>query len=340
MQKGRREVTNQIIATIQIKVKTNEGCIILPGKGPIMLTENPEVKDFTIPDNVELYDGDIIRVGRDKTNDIVLDLPGVSRFHAIFTAKSSSITLLDSSSTNGTIFNGVPISAPVQLVTECIIEIGPAKLMIEFCSDIHETDLQTSKTMVLNLTRKAIVTVLVVDVCGYTQLTEHLPIKDVIEVLQHWSGRVSKIIQEHGGEVDKYIGDCVMAFWHGSADNAKIMANKAAKASMEIIKDTQKLSKSPLWIHRDEYPWDCRVSLNTGEVMMGAIGTRGSRDFSVWGDVVNISFRLNAKASELGYNIIISDSTANYIKDSFELKKLGPVKVKGRNQEVVVYALV
>lgn len=327
------------IATIRIEVKTNKGFIVLPGKSPILLDENPEGETFTVPDEVKLYDGTISRIGRDKSNDIVLDVPSVSRFHALFSATSSDVTLSDLSSTNGTMINGVPVSTPVQVSDGDVVEIGPSKLMVEVCSDNVQQTISHDETTMEMISRSAVVTILVVDVCGYTHLTEALPIKDVMNMLHHWSGHVSKIIQKAGGEIDKYIGDCVMAFWHGSTDNAEITANKAANVSMEILKVTQELSNSSTWPYNDKYPWGCRVSLNTGEVMIGAIGTHGSRDFSVWGDVVNIAFRLNTKGSELGHTFVISESTADFIKNSFDLKNLGPVKVKGREKEVVIYTL-
>lgn len=338
MSESNEENTNEIISTLQIEVKTNKGQIKLPGKEAILLTDNSEDEVFVLPEKVALYKNTMVRVGRDKTNDLVLDIPSVSRFHAMFTVASSVVTLSDLSSTNGTFINRIPISTPVQLMDESVIAIGPAKITIEINTDGSlDTDSHVTETQIVNLTHAAVVTVFVVDVCNYTRLTEVLPGKDMVAMLQVWTDKVSKIIQQFGGEVDKYIGDCVMAFWSGSIGDAKLMANKAAEASVMTLKETQKLSKSQHWAHQDAHPWDCRVSLNTGEVMMGAIGTRGSRDFSIWGDVVNVAFRLNSKARELGSNFVVSASTADYIKEAFKLKNLGPVKVKGHSQEIVVY---
>lgn len=330
----------RIIATLRIEVKSSKGRIILPGLKPILLAENSHAEAVTIPEKVILHDGEMLQVGRDGDNNLILDIPKVSRFHALFTATSSRVILSDLASTNGTFVNGVPITSPVQVAAGDIVEIKPAKITVGLDpARIHQTDSQSVETEVDLRTSAAIVTVLVVDVCRYTHLSGVLPARDIIVMLHRWFDRVSKIIQKFGGKVDKYIGDCVMAFWRGSTDNVKLKANEATKAAIEIIKETQKLSKSPQWIHGGNYPWNCRVSLNTGQVRIGVIGARGSRDFTVWGEVVNLAFHLNTIGSKQGYDLIISGSTADYIKDYFELKDLGPVEVKGHNQKVVVYTL-
>lgn len=331
------DTTGAPIASLKIEVNADQGRVIFPGQEPVILTGGVT----QVPGELILYDGTMVRAGRDKTNTLILEIPNVSRFHALLTANPAGVIVNDLQSTNGTFVNGVPISTPAKIKTGDLIEIGPAKLIIElFKEDKKEkTSTQSDRTTFDMVSTTAIVTVLVADVCGYTKLSESLPPKDVTTTLQIWLDRVSRIIKKHGGEVDKYIGDCVMAYWRGESDNAKLKAHQATKASLEIIKATTELSDSPEWAHSDTFPWDCHISLNTGEVMIGSIGTHGSRDFTVLGDVVNQAFRLNSVSSQKKVHFVASESTAEYIKDAYPLENLGLVKIKGIKDEVLVFAL-
>ncbi len=331
--------TDQIITTLRIELESGKGEIILPGKDNIT-SENNLKTGAMISEIITLRDREILHVGRDKMNNLILDVPNVSRFHALFTVASSQVVLSDLSSTNGTFVNDVPITSPVQIVSGDVVEIGPVRIIVEpGYMKAPEIDFQSNETIIDLMQKTAIVTVLVVDVCGYTYLTKTLPPRDVIKMLHEWFDGTSYIIRKYGGKVDKYIGDCVMAFWNGSSDNIKFVAEEATKAAKEILNETQALSNSQHWPHGDNYPWRCRVSINTGQVTMGPVGARGSRDFTVLGDAVNLTFHLNTIAGKQGQDLIISGSTVNYIKDGFDMKFLGVVEDKNSHQEVGIYTV-
>ncbi len=333
-------VTNdQIITTLRVELESGKGKIILPGTGQIAPEYNSETGAATISENLTLRDGEMLHVGRDKLNNLILDVANVSRFHALFTATSSRVVLSDISSTNGTFVNGVPITSSVQIIPGDVVAIGPVRIMVSpGHMKVPQTDFQPKETLIDLMQRSTSVTVLVADVCGYTYLTETLPPRDVIKMLHEWFDGTSYIIRKYGGKVDKYIGDCVMAFWGGSSD-IKLMANEATMAAKEILNETQVFSKSQHWPHGDNYPWKCRLSINTGQVTMGAIGAHGSRDFTVLGDTVNLAFHLNTIAGKQGHDFVISDSTVNYIKNSFDLKYLGEVENKSNQQEISIYTV-
>ncbi len=333
-------VTNdQIITTLRVELESGKGKIILPGIDQITPVNNLEAGS-TISENLTLRDGEMLHVGRDKLNNLILDVPNVSRFHALFTVASSQVVLSDLSSSNGTFVNGVPITSQVSIASGDVVEIGPVRIIVEpGYVKAPKTELQSDETIIDIIRKTAIVTVLVVDVCGYTHLTKTLPPRDVIKMLHEWFEVTSNTIIKNGGTVDKYIGDCVMAFWDGSNDKIKLMASEATKAAKEILNETRVLSNSQHWPHKDNYPWNCRVSINTGQVTMGSIGARGSRDFTVLGDAVNLAFHLNTVAGKQGQDIIISDSTVDYIKNGFDLKYLGVVEDKNSHQKVGIYTV-
>lgn len=316
------------------------GQIKLPQSAPTLLSNSNENESVIIPGRLEIQEGETLRVGRDMSNEVVLDIPNVSRFHAIITATSSSVRVADLSSTNGTYVNGNPVTAPVRLGSGDTLEIGSAKLKVELLSDLLTlTNMYAPGTQVDAMSTSALVTVLVADICDFTTLSETLPGEDVTKTLQIWFERTSEIIKQHGGQIDKYIGDCVMAFWRCSDHNARVLAIEAVKACLAIKKDTLELSESEHWAHRNSCDWNCRVSLNTGQVMIGQIGGRGARDYTVLGDVVNVAFRLNGVAGQRGYDMVLGDTTAGHISDDFDVLKLGPISVKGRKQDVIAYTL-
>lgn len=328
------------IAVVLVEAKPGSGRIIVPGSKEISLAEFKQKENVTIPGHVVVHEGQTLRLGRDDSNEMVLDIPNVSRFHAIFSSTGSKLRVSDLSSTNGTFVNGNPITAPVRLNTGDVVDIGPARLKIELLSDLEtNTNLTMLGTKFDPITTTSIVTVLVADIVQYTKLSEILPPEDVTKMLQHWFELVTRIIGKFDGKVDKYIGDCVMAFWKGTGQNTKILATEATRAALEIKKQTRQLSRGPQWPHGDYQDWDCRVSLNTGQVMIGAVGARGSRNFTVLGDVVNVAFRLNNVAGERGYDFVMGDATANLVGDVIKVTKLGPVDIKGRNQKVVAYTM-
>lgn len=323
-----------------VEAQGGHGQVKLPDSKPTLLTGYDEQQQVMIPGRVIIKEGQVVKIGRDFSNDLILDVPNVSRFHAILTAANSGVRIADLSSTNGTLVNGNPVSTPQKLGSGDLLEIGPARLKVELVSDLRTmTNMYSAGTRVEEMNTSALVTVLVADIRDFTALSEMLPGQDVAKMLQAWFERVSQIIGKYGGKIDKYIGDCVMAFWRCTEFNARILAIEAATAALEIKEVTERMVDDPNWPGADKCDWDCRISLNTGQVMIGKIGGRGARDFTVLGDVVNVAFRLNSVAGSRGYDLVLGDVTAGHISENFPLIKLGPIAVKGRNQKVIAFTL-
>ncbi|MCB0323942.1 MAG: adenylate/guanylate cyclase domain-containing protein [Bdellovibrionales bacterium] len=287
----------------------------------------------------QLREGMTLRIGRAKTNDVPLKNRNVSRFHAVFSASASGVVLSDLSSLNGTFVNGSRITTPVDLTSGDVITIGDSKITCKLTLGEDESDDSVhGRTQTAQLAA-VVVTVLVVDVCGYTKLSETLPPKDVAEMMNVWFQEVSEIVRKHGGEVDKYIGDCVMALWRGTHANATELARQAVRAGMEMTQKTKEMSESEIWMHRHEHPWSCRIALNTGEALMGTVGGAGRRDFTVLGDTVNVAFRLESVAKQKGTDFIVSKATAERVMEEFPARALGEVQVAGRTGTIEVYSL-
>jgi adenylate cyclase len=289
---------------------------------------------------VTLREGESLRVGRAATNDLVLQDTLVSRFHAVFNASVSGVVVSDLASLNGTFINGRRVTIPVNLRPGDAVSIGNTEVVLRASAAAAAAfgDPTTANTMAAQM-RGVMVTVLLADVCGFTRASESLPPADVASMLQTWFSEVSGIVVDNGGEVDKYIGDCVMALWRSTREEAAEGAKAAAGAAVQILTKTRELSISGGWPHHDKHPWDCRLSLNSGEALIGALGAHGSRDFTVLGDSVNVAFRLNDLAGALSTSILISAETAEFLKDNYRVRDLGLSEIEGRLGKVSVFSL-
>ena len=188
--------------------------------------------------------------------------------------------------------------------------------------------------------RVVVVTVLTADVCSYTRMSEEFPAHDVTAMLQVWFRRVSETIEEFGGMVDKYIGDCVMALWPGDRADAAAHAARAGAAALAVQERTDALSATGPWPYHESRPWRCRISMNTGDALMGMLVGAGTRDFTVLGDTVNVAFRLNDLAGKVEKPIVLSAGTAALIEGEFALESLGPMPIEGRAGTVEMFQLV
>lgn len=285
---------------------------------------------------LEIKEGGSVRVGRDATNDCVLPDAQISRFHAVFNASSSGVVLSDLASLNGTFLNGRRISIPENLSNSDIVAIGDTTFRVHFLSGVSSSESSALSTQAAQM-QTVVVSVLVADVCGYTRLSEALPPEDVTNMLQRWFEVAGEVVAEFGGEVDKYIGDCVMALWRGSKTEAEELALSSVLAAKELFNRTLQVSSE--WPHNKLFPWRCRLSVNTGEAVIGSIGVPGRRDFTVLGDSVNVAFRLDDVGKTLGKDFILSSQTAGLVRNHVPLVNLGLVSIEGKKEPLEIYTL-
>ncbi len=288
----------------------------------------------------KLRAGDTFRIGRHSTNDLAVLDNQVSRYHAVMNASATGVLLSDLASLNGTFVNKERVTTPINLESNDVVAIGDTKITIELpLTGIGEDVTDVTGTQAAAL-EGIIVTVLVADVCGYTYLSEHLDTQVVANMLQRWFKRTTEIVKAHGGIVDKYIGDCVMAVWRGPREEGAELARLALEAAKVINESSSALSLEPPWdaLHQ-QFPWHCRVALNSGEALSGAVGDRGARDFTVLGDTVNVAFRLEGYASQQDHDFVLGPDTAELLKDNQNITSLGTVKLPGREKELEVFTL-
>jgi adenylate cyclase len=180
------------------------------------------------------------------------------------------------------------------------------------------------------------ITIFFSDIRGFTPISEKLDPEELTHLLNEYLTEMSEIIIENEGLVDKYMGDAIMAFWGAPLDQPN-HAELACKSGLEMMEKLKELQKK--WKKEGIPTFDIGIGLNSGEAIVGNMGSSKRFDYTVMGDNVNIASRLEGLNKTYGTNIIISENTYKIVKDKFKTKKLGTVKVKGKEKSISIYEL-
>jgi adenylate cyclase len=183
--------------------------------------------------------------------------------------------------------------------------------------------------------KRAKVTVFYSDIRGFTTMSEKMSAEEMYAALNEYFEEMCRLVFAHGGYVDKFIGDCVMAVF--SAPNPQ--PDDAYRAVRSAWDQQQKiLSMMTEWAAQGRQPFTVGMGLNTGEVVMGNLGAADRLNYTVIGDNVNTAARLYNVAK--GGQIIISESTYGEVKDRFVVNELPPVLVKGKAQPLRIFEVI
>jgi adenylate cyclase len=276
------------------------------------------------------------RIGRGEGNDIVLPFNWVSRHHALLqTEKSGALNLIDLGSTNGTFVNNRRITTPTLLRSGDRLAIGQTIMVFHQKTPAIKVPPQREENVAdctISYARKEIVTILVSDIHGFTGLVESLGDQRVSELLQIWSPRVNSIICAHDGMVDKFLGDAVMAVWIGG--NVAGHVPRALSAALAIDQFTLEMGLKTPGIERK---LSTGAAIDTGEAFAGNMGSDGRRDFTVIGDVVNVTFRLEGLTTLTGMDILLGEGSAIYVQGMDLPLKPSRHLLKGKECEVTAY---
>lgn len=183
---------------------------------------------------------------------------------------------------------------------------------------------------------------LFMDIVGFTPISEHYKNKDdpegLVEVINDYLNRMSKIVLKNGGTIDKYMGDCIMAFWNAPLD-CPDHAEMAVKTGIECANETDKIKKE----FRERGLPDINIGsgVNTGTCIVGNMGSEMRLDYSVIGDAVNLAARLEAATRNYKNNgkvtpLIYSSYTKEKLKN-IESIELDRIFVKGKEELVTIY---
>lgn len=169
-------------------------------------------------------------------------------------------------------------------------------------------------------------TFLFTDVRGFTSLSETLEPEQVTEIMNKALTIQANAVKEYGGMVDKYIGDAMMAIFNAPID----LEQHETKAVQTALKIKQDMAEADLGI-------DIGIGINTGEAVIGNMGSDTRFDYSAIGDAVNLAARLESSTKEVGEDIVIGYTTA--MNSDIPTRYLDPIKVKGKKDDIIIYTI-
>ena len=176
-------------------------------------------------------------------------------------------------------------------------------------------------------------TILFSDVRGFTTLSEGLDPKALSQLMNEFLTPLSRVICKHHGKVDKYMGDCIMAFW-GAPKPQPEHARNAILAGIEMQQTLQQLQ--PHFRQRGWPEIQVGVGINTGKVSVGNMGSEVRVAYTVMGDAVNLASRLEGITKQYGVGVMVGENTKNAVPD-FVYRELDQVRVKGKDQPIAIY---
>ena len=175
------------------------------------------------------------------------------------------------------------------------------------------------------------------DIEDFSTISEKLTPNELSSQISEYLTEMTAIILKYGGTVDKYIGDSIMAFW-GAPNKTLDHATQACLAAIECNTRLKILAKE--WTSQGRPSFKARIGLNTGDVVVGNIGSDQRLSYTAMGDPVNLASRLEGLNKEYSTSIIISQSVLNELPDEFVYRLLDIVVVKGKTEPVPIYELV
>lgn len=179
-------------------------------------------------------------------------------------------------------------------------------------------------------------TIFFCDIRGFTSVSENLNPEELATVLHNFLNPMSKIVVKHGGTIDKFMGDAIMALY-GAPLHFPDHARRACETAVEMIETLQQLNQE--WVEQGRPSLKIGVGINSGPVAVGNMGSDTLFDYTAIGDNVNLAARLEGLNKYYGTDIIISGSTAEAVNSQFVLRELDLVRVKGKKQPVVIFEL-
>jgi adenylate cyclase len=179
-------------------------------------------------------------------------------------------------------------------------------------------------------------TIFFCDIRDFTSVSESLPPEELATVLHDFLNPMSKIVVKHGGTIDKFMGDAIMALY-GAPIHFPDHARRACDTAVEMLETLKILDQE--WVSQGRRSLRVGIGINSGPVAVGNMGSDTLFDYTAIGDNVNLAGRLEGLNKYYGTSIIISSFTAEALDEQFILRELDLVRVKGKQKPVAIYEL-
>ncbi len=220
------------------------------------------------------------------------------------------------------------------LLAESVIEGSAARDLSRFVpQEVAERVIASEEGAITGKGEVSECTILFTDIEGFTSISETVPPEQLIEALNHYFTLIAGPIGEHGGVISQFQGDAVLATFNVPKTDADHAANavRAALAIQRVLDGVE---------FGDGFAFNTRIGINTGQVIGGLVGSGDRVGYTVHGDQVNLTARLEQLNKDYGTRIIVSDSTLAKIPDGeFNVRELGETSVRGLNRAVRIYTV-
>ena len=279
-------------------------------------------------------------IGRTPENTVCLNFsPTVSRQHAIVRCHNGyEYQLMDLGSRNGTYVDDKRVVMPITLQNGAKIRIANNELVFEQQPEFENAEgaaatLAGSMATTVQTVHNA--AILVCDIRGFSSQSEILPASALAQLLGQWFREAGNAVQKHGGIIDKFIGDAILAYWQENPGPPRecMQAYTAARALLGLAANTK-------WPESGK-PFNVGIAVHYGRVAFGNIGLVAQRDATIIGNAVNTAFRLESIMKELGQKLLLSEQTAAALDPPERglFTDLGEKTLKGKNEMVRVFGM-
>ncbi len=294
----------------------------------LILTENGQHRQVECKE--------VMIIGREEGNDIVLRDARVSRRHAmLYRTQDGSTYLVDEGSANGSYVNAVRVSLPTRLNDGDRVSIG--SMHMHFRQPVHRAGIgqplreQRPTTIVVQDSIDIIrIVILVADIRGFTSLSEAIPVRDLTELMNQWFREATQCVKQRHGTIDKFMGDCVYARWDADTDAGGALL-RALDAACALDRITRHINAT-----RPNLPQQLHigVGINIGNA---ALGTEQGR--TAIGDAVNLTFRLQEQTKQMDRAILLNrDAYLNLPNDLWQGREQ-TIRVAGKTQPLDVWGI-
>ncbi len=184
---------------------------------------------------------------------------------------------------------------------------------------------------------RRVLSVLFADIRGFTSYCERHSPEEVVAMLNEYMTRMTAVITRNGGTLDKYIGDAIMAVFGAPGGPMPDHPLRACRAACEMLDALEELKAA--WKVQEREPFDIGIGINTGEMLVGNMGSEQVMSYTVIGDEVNLAARVEALTRTYEEPILITEATCQAVRDQLATREVAQAMVKGKTKPVTLFAI-
>ncbi|GIW40812.1 MAG: hypothetical protein KatS3mg076_1389 [Candidatus Binatia bacterium] len=174
------------------------------------------------------------------------------------------------------------------------------------------------------------------DIRGFTSLAEGWDPEELISTMNAYFEEMTDVVFAHGGTLDKYMGDAVMAFWGAPLEQSD-HARRACATALEMLRRLEALNRA--WAEEGKPELECGIGIATGEMIVGNLGSRRRLSYTVVGDSVNLASRLEALNKTYGTRILLSENVVELAGGDFLVREIDRIQVRGKTRATRIFEL-